>query len=57
MRGEVEPSDEHLDDRAILERFAETEDKKGLIGDRKLRIKALQAMLEELLKEDGEALR
>jgi hypothetical protein len=57
MRGDVEPSDEHLDDRAILERFAETEDKKGLIGDRKLRIKALQAMLEELLKEDGEALR
>jgi hypothetical protein len=57
MRGDIEPSDEHLDDRAILERFAETEDKKGLIGDRKLRIKALQAMLEELLKEDGEALR
>src|SRR5713226_8559501 len=57
MRGDVEPSDEHLDDRAILERFAETEDKKGLSGDRKLRIKALQAMLEELLKQDGEALR
>lgn len=57
MRGDIEPSDEQLDDRAILERFAETQDKKALIGDRKLRIKALQAMLEELLKEDGEALR
>lgn len=57
MRGDIEPSDEQLDDRAILERFAGTEDKGGLISDRKLRLKALQAMLEELLKEDGEALR
>lgn len=52
MRGEVEPLEGDLDDRAILERYAGADDKEGLISDRKLRIKTLQATL-EILKEDG----
>src|SRR3989442_4981434 len=51
MLGDVEPIEGDLDDRAILERFAEADDKEGLVGDRKLRIKTLQATL-EILKED-----
>lgn len=52
MLGEVEPIEGDLDDRAILERHAEADDKEGLISDRKLRIKTLQATL-EILREDG----
>ena len=51
MLGDVEPIEGDLDDQAILERFAGADDKEGLVGDRKLRIKTLQATL-EILKED-----
>lgn len=51
MLGEAEPMDEDLDDLAIMERFLAAADKEGLIGDRKLRIKTLQATL-EILRED-----
>lgn len=53
MLGELEPLEGDLDDRAILERYAEAEDKEGFISDRKLRVKTLQATL-EILREDGE---
>jgi len=54
MLGQLEPLEGDLDDRAILERYAETEDKEGLISDRKLRIKTLQATL-DILREDHES--
>lgn len=51
MLGQVDPIDGDLDDLAILERFAASEDKESLISDRKLRIKTLEATL-EILRED-----
>jgi anti-sigma regulatory factor (Ser/Thr protein kinase) len=53
MQGRTRPSDSDLDDLAILERFASTEDRDSLINDRKLRIKTLQATLEILRDELG----
>lgn len=53
MRGELEPSDDDLDDLAILERFEAAKDRETLVNDRKLRIKTLQATL-EILREDIE---
>lgn len=52
MRGEVDPIEGDLDDRATLERFAAADDKEGLMSDRKLRIKTLQATV-EILREDA----
>lgn len=54
MLGEAQPMDEDLDDLAIMERFLGAADKEGLISDRKLRIKTLQATLEILREDLGE---
>jgi len=51
MLGEVEPTDGDLDDLAILEQYAAAHDKEGVISDRKLRIKTLEATLEILREE------
>lgn len=53
MQGRMQPSDSNLDDLAILERFASTENRDSLINDRKLRIKTLEATLEILRDELG----
>jgi hypothetical protein len=48
MTGQISPSSENLDDLTIMEAFAAARDKDSLIGDRKLRIKTLEATLEIL---------
>ncbi|MGH2405323.1 MAG: hypothetical protein ACRDGN_12820 [bacterium] len=50
MTGSVAPSDTNVDDLAILDRFAWSDDQHELINDRRLRIKTLEAML-ALLRE------
>lgn len=50
MTGSVAPSDTNIDDLAILDRFAWSDDQDELINDRRLRIKTLEAML-DLLRE------
>lgn len=54
MTGVASPSPENLDDLAILDRYARTSNRRGLISDRKLRIKTLHAMI-DLLQEPDEA--
>lgn len=51
MTGNLAPVTSDPDDLAILEHLAASNDPKRLIGDRKLRIKTLEATL-ALLKED-----
>jgi len=48
MTGQIPPAPENLDDLTIMEAFAAARDKDSLIGDRKLRIKTLEATLEIL---------
>lgn len=51
MIGEIEPTDGDLDDLAILEQYEGAHDREGVISDRKLRIKTLEATLEILREE------
>ncbi|HEY3248862.1 MAG TPA: ATP-binding protein, partial [bacterium] len=48
MTGQLSPAPDNLDDLTIMEAFAATTNKQGLISDRKLRIKTLEATLEIL---------
>lgn len=48
MTGRLEPSPTNLDDHAILDRYSWSDDQPGLINDRRLRIKTLEAMLDLL---------
>ena len=54
MTGRVAPSPTNIDDLAILDRFALSDDRYGLISDRRLRIKTLEAMLDLLQERNGE---
>ena len=54
MLGEAEPLAADLDDLAIMKRYHAADDKDTLVGDRKLRIKTLQATLEILREDIGE---
>ncbi|MDQ7829846.1 MAG: ATP-binding protein [Armatimonadota bacterium] len=51
MRGQAAPDPDDLDDLAILERFARSQDPEGLVADRMLRVKTLEATL-QILEED-----
>ncbi|MGH2372671.1 MAG: hypothetical protein ACRDIC_04220 [bacterium] len=54
MTGRAAPSPTNIDDLAILDRFALSDDQPGLISDRRLRIKTLEAMLDLLRERNGE---
>jgi hypothetical protein len=54
MTGRTTPNPTNIDDLAILDRFALSDDQSGLISDRRLRIKTLEAMLELLRERGGE---
>ncbi|MGQ0548830.1 MAG: hypothetical protein ACT4PY_04070 [Armatimonadota bacterium] len=53
MTGRLTPSLTDIDDGAIMDRLAWSEDQHGLISDRRLRIKTLEAMLELLRERNG----
>lgn len=53
MTGRLTPSPTDIDDGAIMDRLAWSEDQHGLISDRRLRIKTLEAMLQLLRERNG----